>query len=299
MKSIRILMAAAVIALGYHGTVSAQTAFEGTLTTRVTVAGVDMSQVTEAIDYGKGNIQEQMEAAYRQLPAADLSRLQTVMTENPMMGLVVAMTPPKATVYVKGQTALAHIRGLGYEIIHAHNEQKDEAFIYTASLMPSGDAVTAGYQPSQGYEGAFAEDKRITADQFDMARSAGTADVAGHSCTITTYTPKAGTTEPAGFNAPLHKLVVYSSKDLPKGINFSHPYYLPEESGILRIDIYLDDTTEPSMVYEVTDIDESPVDDSLLTPRKTEPVYTLSDSDYGMRVLGILLGGLGAMGDGD
>ena len=299
MKSIQFLIAFALASFGYYSSTLAQPSFEGTLQTRVMVAGVDMSLVIGAIDYEKGNIPGQIAAAYQKLPEKELTKLQTLMNEDPMMGLVVAMTPPKGTLYVKGKNALVHIKGMGYEIIHAHDEERDEAYIYTASLIHAGEEVTAAYQPSKGYQEVFTDDKRISTDHFDVTRSSETAKVAGLDCNIATYTPKAGGVAPTGLSASMHKLVVYTSKDLPQSINFSHPYYLPEDLGILRIDIYLNDTPEPSLVYEVVSIDQSPVDDSLLMPRKTEPVYALSDSEYSAHMLGIILGGLGAMDTGD
>ena len=282
-------------------TLFAQTNFEGILTTRVTMAGIDLSTITEDIDYQKGNIPEQVAKLYSTIPAQDLARMQKMMEENPMMGLAMVMTPPKATIQVKGPVAYIKTRGLGYEIQHYHNTQTNEAYLYTASLINPTEAVTAAYKPSEGYEALFKDEKRITTDKFKVERSTKTLDVAGYPCSISTYTPKtipaSSIAETAGLE--IHKLVVYSNKDLPQGINFSHPYYLPEENGIMRIDIYLSESTEPTMVYEMTDVKKTAISDSSLTPKKTEPIYTLTDMNYSMKVLGILMGSMAAMEMGD
>lgn len=299
MKSLRIVIVLIFFTFCSEGTIFSQSTFEGTLTTRVTMAGVDMSVVTEKIDYTKGNIQEQLAALYKAIPAQDIARMQDMMEKNPMMGLALVMTPPKATIHIKGRVAFATMRGLGYEIQHYHNEQSDEAFLYTTSLIQPGEAVTAAYRPSQGYEALFTDDKRITTENFNVERSSRTADVAGFPCAISTYNSKAlqsGTGSATGIpNVQVHKLVVYTSKDLPKGINFSHPYYLPEDNGIMRIDIYLNEGKEPTMVYEMISVKKSDISDSMLVPKKTEPLYSLTDMNYGMKLLGIMMGGMAAM----
>lgn len=277
--------------------------FEGILTTRVSLAGVDLSTITENIDYQKGNIQQQLAALYKDIPAKDLSRMQTMMEKNPMLGMAMIMTPPQATIYIKGKVAMAKTKGLGYDMQHYHNQQSDEAFLYTASLINAGETVTSAYKPSEGYEELFTADKRISSDNFKVERSSNTADVAGYKCSIATYTPKVlqqNAASSLGMPAvQVRKLVVYTSKDLPKGINFSHPYYLPEDHGIMRIDIYLENGNEPTMVYEMISVKKTAVSDDMLVAKKTAPLYALTDMNYGMKLLGIMMGGMTAFGSDD
>lgn len=274
----------------------AQTGFEGVLTTRVIMAGVDMSVITEKVDYSKSDLGNQISNLYKSLPASDLSRLQRLMETNPMMGLALIMTPPKATIYVKDNVVFAKTKGLGYEIQHYHNTASDEAFLYTSSLLNPADEVTAAYKPSDGYAALFSGDKLITTDKFNVVRSTNTATVAGYTCHISTYTPKSLPVNSSAVmgmpNLDVHKLVVYASNDLPKGINFSHPYYLPESHGIMRIDIYLDASDKPTMQYEMVDVKKTPIQQGQLIAKKSSPLYTLTDSNYGMKVLGIMMGGM-------
>lgn len=276
------------------------TAFEGILTTRVSFAGVDLGAITENIDYQKGDIQQQLATLYKSVPAQDFARMQTMIEKNPMLGMAVIMTPPQATIYIKGKVAMAKTKGLGYEIQHYHNEQSDEAFLYTASLIQPTEAVTASYKPSAGYEELFTAERRISTDNFNVERTSHTADVAGYQCSVATYTPKAleqATASSLGMPAvQVQKLVVYTSSDLPKGINFSHPYYLPENHGIMRIDIFLDNGNEPTMVYEMVSVKRTSVSDDMLVAKKTEPLYALTDMNYGMKLLGIMMGGMAAFG---
>ena len=306
LKKIKRKIKHIILALSAVGLVQnsiAQQGFEGILTTRVSIAGTDMSAIIEKINYQKGHIQEQMASLYKTIPAPDLSKLKAVMEKSPMMGMVLAMTPPKATIYIKNEIAVAKTKGLGYEIQHYHNEQSDEAFLYTQSLIQPGETVTAFYKPSQGYKALFAENKRITPEHFNIEHSSKSADVAGYSCAISTYTPKnlqpAPGSEMGIPTVQVHKLIVYTSKNLPKGTNFSHPYYLPEDHGIMRIDIYLDDSNQPSMIYEIVSVKNTAVSEDMLVAKKTEPLYELSDMNYGMKLLGIMMGGMSAFGGED
>lgn len=83
-----------------------------------------------------------------------------------------------------------------------------------------------------------------------------------------------------------------SNSALKTVINFSHPYYLPEDNGIMRIDIYLNNAAEPTMAYEMVSVNKAPISDGMLVPKKTEPLYELTDMNYGMKLLGIMMGGM-------
>jgi len=62
---------------------------------------------------------------------------------------------------------------------------------------------------------------------------------------------------------------------------------------IMRIDIFLEDDEQPTMIYKITSVKKEAVDDKLLLAKKTEPLYQLTDMSYGMSVLGIMMGGMG------
>ena len=296
MKAFRILISWAICSLCFSLSLFAQSGFEGILTSRVVIMGIDMSEITKKIDYTKGDLAGQMRAIYAAMPDEQLAKFQSAASEDPTVGMLLAMTPPQATVYVKQDLALAKIRGLGYEIEHYHNALSDEAFLYTTSLLQPDQAVTASYKPSEEAAETVAQDKRITSDNFTRVQLNSSSKVANYTCSMSSYTAKAGTAS-SNPGLPLRKLIVYSSEALPKGINFSHPFYLPEEQGIMRIDIYLDDKAEPTMIYEMTSVQQTQLSDELLVPKKTSPLYQLTDMNYGMQVLGIMMGGMSAFGD--
>lgn len=278
--------------------------FEGTLTTKILLGGVDLSILTDNIDYSKGDVQQQIKAAYAKLSAGDLERLKKLTEANPMMGMVIMMTPPKGTITLKGDVAVARTRGFGYEIAHYHNRIKDEAYIYTGSLVDTNNNATATYKPSGGYSALFAGDKLVNPDEYAIGKLPGTVTVAGYNCTRSVYTPKnpGAKKEAAVPGMPamaLQKLIVYSSADMPADINFSHPYYFPEKTGVMRIDIYFDKDEKPTMVYEVVDVKKGNVGDAALTVKKTEPLFNLASGnvmEYGMKLMGIMMGGMSAGG---
>lgn len=216
---------------------------------------------------------------------------------NPMLGMLLIMTPPKGTIYLKDKVALVKTKGLGYEIQHYHNTKTNQAFLNTTNLLDTIQTITSGYKPSEGYEQLFTEDKRVTAEKFTIIRGTDTKNIAGYPCQVSTYITKSSGTA-SGSMIPaitVEKLVVYTSKSISKDINFSHPFYLPEDNGILRIDIYLDKGNEPTMVYEMTEIKQTSVAESLLIPKKSTPLYNLTDPQYGMQLLQIMMGGLSIM----
>ena len=291
-----ILLSTTLYTAAWAQSAGSGSGFEGILTVGISMAGVDLSQLAE-VDY-QGDVQQQAKEIFEKLPPQDMQKLQSTMEANPMLGMVFMMTPSKGTIYLKNGVAVVKSSGLGFKIEHYHNQQADEALLYTASLIEPGQAVTAAYKPSADQDKLFTEDKRITPEAFNITRTDETVTVAGYTCAKAIYTPKSD--EPLAQSAPgmsalqLRKLVLYTSNDVPKDINFSHPYYLPEGDGIMRIDLFFDDSDVPTMVYEIKSVEKTTVADSLLQIQKTEPLYSLSDMDYGMQVLGIMMGGMGA-----
>ena len=277
--------------------------FEGILTTRVSFGGIDLSNLVEKIDNQNGDANQQIQNFFTNLSAKDQAKFQTLAQRNPLMPMMLMMTPPKGTIYLKNGVALAKTKGLSYNIEHYHNPQTDEAFLYTASLLNQGDEVTAAYKPSEGYDALFSDDKRITTEFYNLAKLSETAQVAGYPCSITSYTLKSQQKKQQAANglpvAEVRKLLVYTSKDMTKSINFSHPYYLPEENGIMRIDIFMDETNEPTMIYEIVKVEKKTIDANLLQPKMSTPLYKLTDTTYGLKLFAIIMEGMAALNGED
>ncbi|SEM49926.1 hypothetical protein SAMN05216436_10518 [bacterium A37T11] len=273
---------------------------EGVLDTKVSMYGVDLSPLTD--EANGTTMKERMEVLKKKIPAAKAEALKTKIESNPMMGLAMVLLPPRGTIYLKKDVVLGKIYGLGYYLEHYHNLQSDEGVIYMSSLEEPLTEATASYQPSKGYEKVYSGNKMIHADQFNITKESGSVTVAGYPCQRSIYTAKNLNAEApssmAGMTTPIvHKLVVYTSDKVSKSINFSHPYYLPEDHGILRIDAYYDESKEPSAVYEVTAVKPQTVTDELLAVKKSKPLYAIDDVTYGMKVMTIMFGGLSSLKD--
>ena len=52
---------------------------------------------------------------------------------------------------------------------------------------------------------------------------------------------------------------MYTNKAVSKAINFFHNYYLLEDDGIKPIDIFIDDSDHPTIIYEVTSVEKKPL----------------------------------------
>lgn len=273
--------------------------FEGVITTKISLWGIDLSPITENIDYAKGNIQQQMKSIYMDKMNNQFAALQSKLEANPMMGMALLLLPPKGYLYVKDQKAIAKTKGIGYQLDHYHNLQSDEAIVHTASLINPAEAVTSSYIPSQGYEELFGNDKYINAANFTITKSPKKVNVAGYSCDVSVYTSKGDIEEVENSmgipTVNINKLIVYSSPKIPNSINFSHPYYIPEDNGIIRIDIYLDQSNEPTIVYEATSIEEKKIEQEVFNINKTTPVYKLTDMEYAMKLMQVMFGGFMGM----
>ncbi|HBX45963.1 hypothetical protein [Limibacterium fermenti] len=301
MKRIKWFFTIIIISILSFSAHAQEASFEGIITSRIVFGEVDLSPLAEKIDYHKGNVQEQIGSFFRTLPTAQSDKLQAMIERNPMMTIALLMIPPQTTLYIKGGTILAKMKGLGYEMEHYHNLSADEAFIYTASLIDPQNAATSTYKPSEGYKELFAGNKLITPDKYTFSKLPQTATVAGYVCNVSSYVPKSAPGNATGANGlpavDVRKLIVYTNSEISKTINFSHPYYIPEADGILRIDIFLEDSDQPTMVYEMIKVDKTTVNDSQLQIKKSQPLYQLTDMEYGMKLLGITMEGISSLGD--
>jgi len=279
----------------YNNQPSKQPVFEGVITTKISLWGLDLSPITESIDYSKGNIRQQMKSIYVDKMSKEFSVLESKLDKNPMMGMALLLLPPKGYLYIKDKEVIAKTKGLGYQLQHYHNLQSDEAFIYTSSLINPTEAVTSSYTPSKGYKELFGNDKYINAENYTIQKSPKKVNVAGYDCSVNIYTANEEIQDVENaMGIPtmnIHKLVVYSTPNLPNTINFSHPYYIPEDNGIIRIDIYLDKSNEPAIVYEATSIEKKTIEQEVFKINKATPVYELMDMEYAMKLMTVMFGG--------
>lgn len=268
----------------------AQSSFQGILRSQVSILGVDMSEFTRKLDYSKPELASQFKDIYQSLDPAKRQKLETLLQSDPSIAMLLALTPPQGTLYIDGDIALAKIIGLGYQVQHYHNMQEDKALIYTASLIDPQMQVTASYSPKQSQKLTLEENRHITPENFTRTLSDKTVQIAGYTCSISTYRPKQAIAPQGAL--PLSKLLVYSSEQMPKTINFSHPYYLPEEQGILKIEAFLENQTEPILSYTISSVNPQPIGPQQLAFQQSSPLFSLTDMEYSAQVLQIMFSGM-------
>src|SRR5690606_24159996 len=136
-----------------------------------------------------------------------------------------------------------------------HDVKNDEGkfflrtLVQTDEIPPEDRELSFHYVPSAdlgvGSGGA------IDVLMYDREVAAEKAVVAGYSCQVSTYTiqsqhiPEPDPENPLPPTPICYKLVVYTSDAFNKTINFTHPFYLPEDAGILKLEIFYDNGDEP------------------------------------------------------
>src|SRR5690606_16655899 len=99
----------------------------------------------------------------------------------------------------------------------------------------------------------------ITHEDYDIERLAEEEVVAGYTCKKAIYTLKNSAGVESSDNP--RSLVVYTSASMPKELNFQHPFYIPEDNGILKIDVTYDDAQQNKMVYEIVKVEPKQMED--------------------------------------
>lgn len=262
----------------------AQSAFEGIVKLQVTMMDADPGIFAENIDYSKEEVSRQLDSLYKIIPEEDIKKLEALTRNNPWMVLLMMMTPPRTSVYIKDRVCLVESKGIGYEFMKYYNLHLDEGYLYTASLINPDEAVSATFTPSDGLE-------PYTFNTDGSAKKMFT--VAGYDCIATTYIPEPIIQEEGSVLSmnPLRpfKLVVYTNRDLPREINYAYPHHVPEDHAIMRMDIYIHDHDQPTLVYEVISIERTTIGLERLDIKKTTPMYQVSDPEYGNKSIGIIM----------
>jgi len=280
---------------------------EGTIEMGMYSHGIDLGYFIREIDFSRDDVSEQFEALAKDSQEAQkfLALLQEYSASNPYAALGLFMNSVICTYYLKGDAVLGKARGFGYELDNYHNVKTDEGKLFLHTLVQTDEipeedrALSVNYVPSAdlgvGSGGA------IDVSMYDREVSSKKAVVAGYSCNISTYTiqsqhiPEPDPENPLPQTPICYKLVVYTSDAFNKTINFTHPFYLPEDAGILKLEIFYDNGEEPTLVMQPDDITPRTLTDTELQIRVKEPVYDYNDASIAWKMLAIMLSGWGAL----
>lgn len=273
--------------------------------------GVDLGYFIRQIDFSRNDVSEQFTALAGNSEEGRnfMTLLQEYSDTNPFAALGLMTNTVVGTYYVKDDVVLGKARGFGYEFDNYHDLGNDIGKVFTQTLVQTAEipaedrALSMHYIPSKdlGVGSGGAIDLSI----YDRQVAASQTVVAGYSCNVSTYTiksqyiPEPDPENPLPQSPICYKLVVYTADGFNKTINFTHPFYLPEDGGILKLEIYYDDSEEPTLVMQPEEITPRAITESELQIREITPVYDINDPSIGWKMLAILFSGWGAIDEGE
>lgn len=269
--------------------------------------GTDIGHYIKHIDFSRDDTGEQLQALIAEAGAEDnfLSHFQQVGEQNPMAVLALMFNTVIADYYIKGEAVLAKSRGFGFNYDHLHDNRQDVGKIFMETLVstdeiPEADRkISVDYSPST-QEGTSANTS-FDADLFNREILDAKENVLGYACNVSVYTPKPEFVTPDPNNPMsqpmIRKLVVYTSPLFSNTINFTHPFYMPEEGGILRVDMYMENGEQPTLEMRPYTINQQTITDAQLNIERSEPIYQMTDFSWGFKALAIFMSGWGTLGE--
>jgi len=269
--------------------------------------GIDIGHYIKNIDFSRGDAKEQMEALIAAAGPDEnlLSHFQRLSEQNPLAGLVLMFNTVIADYHIKDEVVVGKSRGFGFIYDHLHDKQQDVGKIFMKTLVateeiPEADRkIYVEYSPSE--QEATSPNTSFDAELFDRQLLDEKENILGYACNVSVYTLKAGygTPDPENpLSVPMiRKLVVYTSPLFSETINFTHPFYMPEEGGILRVDMYLDNSDQPTLEMRPYKIIPQEISEAQLSVETAEPVYEMTDMSWGFKSLAIFMSGWGTFGE--
>lgn len=264
--------------------------------------GIDIGHYIRNLDFSRDDVAEQLEALIEEADGDyDLiSHYQAIGENNPFAGLALMMNTVICDYYIKGETVFGKATGLGFTYDHYHDLQNDEGKVYMEtqvqiSEIPEEDRIVyTEYRPSE--YNANNPNSPFDPEMFDRQILNTKENILGYACDVTVYTPKAGLTPPADPGSPVssaiyHKIVVYTSPLFSSTINFTYPFYVPEDAGILRVDIFFEEGDQPTMQMIPEKITAQSISEAQLTIQTAEPVHDYTDFSTGMKLLALFMSG--------
>ncbi|MBL1407830.1 hypothetical protein [Sphingobacterium faecale] len=278
--------------------IKTETFNQGTIEMGIFSQEVELSKLVGKVDFSQADPKSQ----YQNLLQKDkdvqaiVKTVEEIASKNPLAGLALSMNTTSCTYYVKDNKVLGKVKGFGWEMDNYHDELLDKGSLYletltkTSEIAESDRKIYAHYIPSKN-PGAGAN-SNIELENFNRTELNKTEVVNGYLCNVSQLTPKA--IDP---DAPMNmrKLLVYTSPLFNKTINFTHPFYLEEENGILRIDIYFIDDKTPTLVMKPKNIEQRIVKNDELQSRTAQPVYTDLSAEWAFKALPIMMSGWGVL----
>ncbi|TDQ76599.1 hypothetical protein [Sphingobacterium yanglingense] len=259
---------------------------------------VELSKIVGKIDFSQADPKSQ----YQNLLKNDkdvqaiTKVIEQIATKNPLAGLALSMNTTSCTYYIKEDKVLGKVKGFGWEMDNLHDKKQDKGSLYLQTLtntkeIPDSDKkIYAQYIPSKNPDAGASN--AIELDNFNRTELQKTEIINGYECNVSQLTPKS-----IDSDAPMtmHKLLVYTSPLFNNTINFTHPFYLEENNGILRIDIYFIDDKTPTLVMKPKSIEQRAISADELQSRTAQPVYGEINAEWAFKALPIMMSGWGIL----
>ncbi|MGB7526636.1 hypothetical protein [Sphingobacterium cellulitidis] len=271
---------------------------EGSVEMGIFSNDIDLGKLIGKIDFSKTNTKQQ----YEKLVGNDadakaiIDLIATIGNQNPLAACAMTLNIAECAYNNKNDEVLGKVRGFGWTMDNYYNKSQDKASIYLEALAQT-DKITeqdkkiySTYKPSENKGSGAMND--VDFSQFNRESKSTKQNILGYECDVVVYTPKI-----KDENAPmqLQKLVVYISPLFNNVISFTHPFYLEEDQGILRLDVYYLNNETPTLVMKPREIKEIKLTVHDLTNRTTIPVYTQDDINWGFKALAIMMSGWGML----
>jgi hypothetical protein len=276
---------------------------EGVIEMGMFSGDIDFGTFIDQLDFSRADIKDQFTNLTNSLPSSKnpLTLIQNLQASNPIAALGATLSISKCTYVIKDQVVLGKATGFGWQMDHYHNRKSDAANMYLETLVQTDQIAEqdkklyASYVPSQDLSAGNRSEMELS--NYERKIQKEKVNVSGYECDVIVYEMKNQDGDESGIQNPLNKLVVYTSSLFDKTINFTHPYYLPEDGGILRLDIYLEEKNTPTITMKPTSINARAVANSELVARTASPEYSTTDVSFGFRSLAIILSGWGVLAD--
>lgn len=257
---------------------------EGKISARISFPSLPLDKVFSAVDPSKGDIHLQMQKTIEKLNENDRKKIETYLSNNPTGALGIMFLPMlKNDLFFNQGNATAKCDGLTYHLENSIDLATKSGIMYVENRTK--DIQKLNFRFTETSFDVNNLKTKIDNTKYDIKSTGETKNVAGVECTKAIYTPKDKS------DLSLNKLEVWTSKQLPKSLNFLHPYYIEENSGIALIDIFLPNTTQPLIRYEFVNISNEKISPENLAIKSTEPLYD-ADKDMNtvsMKMLGIMM----------
>ena len=265
---------------------------EGKIELKITTPGSALGELLQQVDPAKGNISAQIKKLAEKLSAKDRAELDARNKKAGMMNLAILMLPLKSVIYIKGDQATAKFDALTFHGENTVNDAKKEGMMYVKSQNRS-KAMTISYTGD-----SFSEmgQNQLKTAEYNIQETGEISTVAGYECSKSIYNLK----KPAPPNnatgaisdASIYQLEVWTSKEMPKSVNFLHPLYINEDAGIMKIMIQYQKDSPLKFLYEFTKVENRAVTAQEMQIQKTAKIndFGKDKMTVGMQMMGIVFG---------